>query len=114
MDYTIKKSHLKNKFVSGFTGLALLANSILPIGCVDSVNGVKLKDPQPVGVGAYEKKDEKKDNKELYILGGLALLVGAGVGSYFLYEELSKDKDDFQLTPVTSGGGEGRSGPGGQ
>ncbi len=131
MEYKIKKSNenylgrssgLWNKVVMYGTGLALLANSS---GCVDSVNGFRIRaDEEPVyvrynGEIPKPKEDEKKEKEwyeNPYIVGGIAVgAVGVGVGTYFLVKELEGGKKTFP-SPEEGlfGGGENGGGPGGQ
>ena len=110
-------SGILNRVVSGLTGLALLVNTS---GCVDSINGIKIRaeDKTKIEVAdPFAKKGEKKkeDETDCLLVGGfiVAGVTALGIGSYFLYEELT-EKDRKKQPSSPYGGGENGGGPGGQ
>ncbi|MEK6937159.1 MAG: hypothetical protein AABW58_03755 [Nanoarchaeota archaeon] len=123
MEYETKKSSgsyfgrssgLFNRLVTGLTGLALLAS-----GCVDSINGVRIRagdKPEYVkynGDPLAPKKEEERDYKTPLIIGGVVIVAGAA--AYGIYELVDDLRDDHRRRPSdNSGGGENGGGPGGQ
>ena len=127
MNYETKKSSgnylginsgLKNKIVAGLTGLSLLVS-----GCVDSINGIRIRAQNDNGYKGEvinplgKKKEKKDDNTNYFIVGGL-ILGGAAIGTgiYFLGEDQKwwGDHDNRRAPGSTFGGGENGGGPGGQ
>lgn len=128
MDYLSRKN-IFNKVVSSATGLAFLVSSTLTnSGCVDSINGYRIRAQNDdgykgVAVDPLAKKDEKKDEtndedkwyQDPLIIGGIVVVgAGIGAGTYFLVKELEGGKKTYPGSTGGSGGGEGPSGPGGK
>ncbi len=129
MEYEIKKSsgnylgrssQLYNRVVSGLTGLALLLNTT---GCVDSINGVKLRSDEEYKQvkGVSPDGTDKKDEDHFYTspwfwlgVGATGAAVGAGVAIGEHNDWGRKDRHRGLPGGSTSGGGENGGGPGGQ
>lgn len=122
-NYSIGNSGLYNKVVSGLTGLALLTNS----GCVDSINGVKLRPDSEYGkvkgVSPDGSKEDKKDEDAFYTspwfwlgVGATGAAVGAGIaiGEHNDWGRKDRHREGVPSGGSGSGGGENGGGPGGQ
>ena len=139
MKYEIKKSSgnysvgrnshsgIFKNIVSGITGLALLISNI---GCIDTINGIRVRaDEKPIYVKydgevpkpKEENKEDKKDEDKFYTspwfwvgVGVTGATIGAGI-AYGEKENWGKS-DRHRRSPggSDSGGGENGGGPGGQ
>ena len=117
----MKRPGIFNKVVSYATGLALIVQS----GCVDTVNGVKIREKDKGAVVVpyngerkteplAQNEEKKEDYNDLIIVGGVVLGVAAlGAGSYLLYDHLT-ERDKKRESRQDYGGGQGPGDTGGQ